>query len=200
MFDSKMLKPGNRFEGPKEHAGRWGLLWWRIRDWWWDTPIFKAYEKVEHFYYRLKKWWEWRPVLWDNYDFDAHAIYALIHYKLKRINRCLENGVAIQEGQDMKALRLAIKLAGRIEADKYEDAFFRRHDKKWGELKTWFEPIPGSDSSYWRSARSNAVTEEEIEQERKESAEGYQAAEQKAVREKRWLFAIILKYDRNWWD
>jgi hypothetical protein len=200
MLNSKALKPGNRFEKPDKPIGRVRLMFRRIRDWWWETPVFEAYKKVKRFYYRLKKWIEWRPILWENYDFDAHTIYQLLRYKLERIYRCLENGHAIQEERDMKALRLAIKLAKRLEAGNYEDSFYDRHDKKWGELKTWFEPIPGSTNSYWRSSRPNAVTEQEKEQERKETRELYEAAQSKEAREKRWLFAIISKYDKVWWD
>lgn len=178
----------------------------KIYSWWIESAIGKAYYKVEWFfqkpYYQLKKLiqWQWNVFRFD-YDFDGHCMFAIIEYKLKRILPVLERGHAIQEDQDMHALRLAIKLAGRLKDDKYDIIQHDRHAKKWGESKYWFTPTgDGTGSSYMHSSRPNANTPEEKEQERKDFLAGCYASDAQMKREEKWLYAILHKYMRRWWD
>jgi len=175
--------------------------------WWIQSPISdKIHDLVWTFYSKpvqmIKKIYGWYTnVFKTDYDFDCHCLFAIIEYKLKRVEKCLLNGNSVQEGEDLKALKLAIKLAGRLKDDKYEEKFYVRHDRKWGELKTWFEPVnDGSGNSYWRSSRPNAVTNEQKEEEKSDRRTMYGASENQTKREERWLYAILHKYLRNWWD
>jgi hypothetical protein len=179
----------------------------KIYDWWIQTAVSGWYYDFEYKFiknpiFQVKRLYQWyKNVFQYDFDFDGHCLFAIIEYKLKRIERVLFNGHAVQEVKDLKALKLAIKLAGRLKEDKYEDRGHDRIEKKWGELKTWFEPCnDGTTNSYWRSSRPKANTEEEKEQEIADRRAQYVAADYKMKREERWLYDILHKYLRFWWD
>lgn len=199
MFDSKALKEPERKKS-----------WYydsKLYAWWVDTELSGyyysfTYKFIENPIFQVKRLvqWYWN-VFRNDYDFDGHCLYAIIEYKLKRLEKVLLNGHAIQQPQDMKALKLAIKIAGRLREDKYEEAFFDRFDKKWGEIHTWFEPCnDGSDRSFWRSSRPNVKTEEDKAQESADRTAGYESCHNRMKREEKWLYAILHKYLRYWWD
>ena len=195
MFRSKALKDFSNDKRSKLYL------------WWIQTPVAdKYYEFTWKFFSqpisRIKKLYGWyKNVFHNDFDFDGHCLFAIIEYKLKRVQKCLEKGHAIQEDQDMKALQLAIKLAGRLKDDSYDEPFWNRHDRKWGESKNWFEDCnDGSGNSYWRSSRPNANTEEEKAAERADHLTHCYAADAKRNREEKWLYGILNKYLRRWWD
>lgn len=170
--------------------------YWFIEKWWWKL----VWDHVKY----LQKVFAYAKLLRTDYDFDAQCLFRIIHLKLTRVKRSLLNGWAIQEEKDMRALDLAIKLAARLDND--HDYYWRphtRHDRKWGDLHSWFEPVDPSNpnsSSYWRSSRPNAVTDEQKEQERKEFLDSCYAEEFLRSRDRRLLFAILAKYIPVWWD
>jgi hypothetical protein len=194
MFQSKALKDYR----PKRS---------KLYMWWIQTSVS---EYVYDFFYKffkkpyrqLKKLYGWQVnVFWQDYDFDSHSIFIILEYKLKRIEKALIHGHAYQEPKDMKALKLAIKLAGRLREDKYEERGYDRIDAKWGESKHWFEPCnDGSGNSTMHSSRSKVNTPEEKEQEMAYRRKQYELSDARRQKENRWLYAIMLKYMRSWWD
>jgi hypothetical protein len=139
--------------------------------------------------------------MWTNWDFDAQTIFPLLEHKLKRILLCLENGHAHQEPKDLKALKLAIKLAKRVSEDYHESKYYDWHEARWGELKTWFTPVEGKKGySQWNSTRAKIVTEQDKAQEREAHIGMWPKIEKWRRRDERLLFAIIQNYYRNWWD
>ena len=140
------------------------------------------------------KLYQWQTNVFHNdYDFDSHSIYGILEYKLKRIQHALLNGWAVHEPKDLKALALAIKLAGRIRADNYEEAFMVKHDLKWGTANYTFEPN-------FVSHREGATTPELLALERKEFSHAFMRAEARTVRDRKLFFAIVHLYERIWWD
>jgi hypothetical protein len=195
MFDSKALKD---FSDKKRS---------KIYSWWVGTTVSKYYydftwKFIGRPIYLVKKLYGWYVNVFKNdFDFDGHSLYAIIEYKLKRVEKCLLKGYAIQEPKDMHALRLAIKLAGRLKEDKYEERSYDRIDRKYGEMKTWFEPCnDGTDNSYFRSSRSKVKTEEEKKEEWNYRLLQYNLSDYRMRREERWMYAILHKHLRIWWD
>jgi len=195
MFQSKALK-----DFPERTKSK-------LYKWWLESPIGDWYYRVTWKYFGkplqdVKKMWSWYwNVFRFDYDFDGHSLFAIIEYKLKRIQKVLQNGHAVQEPKDMKALKLAIKLAGRLKDDDYDEPFWNRHDRKWGESKHWFEPCnDGTGNSYWHSSRPNANTPEEKEQESQEHLAYRYASEAKRNREEKQLYSILQNHLRVWWD
>lgn len=195
MMESKLLKK-------LPHKERSTIYLWWIES------------KIGRFYYRMiskfiivpihhiKKTYSWYTnVFRHDYDFDGQCLFAIIEYKLKRLEKCLIDGYAFQSEKEMKALRIAIKISGRLKDDKYESIAYDRHDKKWGNIKTWLTPVNDeSGNSYFNSSRPNANTPEEKEQERKDFSAHYESAHIKMKKEEKLLYAILHKYLRFWWD
>jgi hypothetical protein len=195
MLLPKALKefPDKKYSKPYE--------WWiqsKFVDWiydfkwkWFGKPIFQ-----------IKRLYQWHMnVFRFDYDFDFHCMFAIIEYKLKRIEKCLIDGNAFQDPKDIKAIKLAIKLADRLKDDNYPEAFYKRHDRKWGKMKTWFTPCnDGTGCSTWNHSRPKANTPKLKEQESKEHLASMHAADAKAKREEKRLYDILHKYGRSWWD
>ncbi len=193
MFDSKAIK--DTPERSKLYH------WWidtKIADWWYDLTWKFFGKPISH----IKKMWGWYwNVFRFDYDFDGHCVFAILEYKLKRVERALLNGCAIHEPKDMKALKLAIKLAGRLKDDKYEERAVDRVDREWGDPKIWFEDCrdkPGY--STFHSTRSKIVTEEDKKAEYAYMRCQYKLAEDRKKKEEHRLYAILHKYLRSWWD
>lgn len=196
MFQSKALK----YDEEK-------ISWRKKLYWWWiETSLSKFYYKwirilVKNPTYQIKRLieWYWNVFRFD-YDFDGHCLFAIIEYKLKRLQKVLLNGHAVQELKDLKALRLAIKLAGRLKAEEYSHRFHERHESKFGKKEYWFTPQQDSDYLTMHTQQENAVFEKDKKRARKEFISGLTLADATERREQKWLFDILNKYLRNLWD
>lgn len=197
MFNSKALK---EFRNKKRS---------KLYEWWIESKLVDWYYHYSWKFFgnpwfqikRLIQWY-WNVFRFD-YDFDGHCLFAIIEYKLKRIQKALEHGHAIQEDRDMKALNMAIELAGRLkdEYENYEDPFYRRHDKKWGKMKTWTIPAEDHPGMFiWKHSRSKAKTKKQKKFEIKDFMAMGKSIEAKKKREEKWLYDILFKYLRRWWD
>jgi hypothetical protein len=185
MIDLKPIKY------PREHSKFY--LWWietSLSRWYYDftwkffgNPIFQVK--------RLYQWYV--NVFRNDYDFDAHCLFAIIEYKLNRVEKSLLNGLAWQEDRDMKALKLAIKLAGRLKDDKYEEVAWARMDKKWGEIQIDWKAQP-------ISSRSKVKTEEDNNLMWADRLKQYELSEKRKKRDERNLYVILHKYINKWWD
>ena len=110
---------------------------------------------------------------------------------MKRLEKVLSEGCGVQEPKDMKALKLAIKLAGRLKEDDYEHRFIRIFQKKWNRItpgRTFLDkdvlPVP--------SDKQRACHDD--------WNRGYEGSEMRMQREERALYGILQKYLRVWWD
>ena len=194
MINSKALKP---LEDKKVS---------RLYSWWINTAFARKYYgllwTIKKPFLDLKKMveWYWNVFRYD-YDFDGSCLFRIIEYKLKRVQKVLENGHAIQDAKDMQALRIAIKVAGRLSQDNYSDRAYRKHDVKWGEYKHWFTPNEHNpEYSTWNSSRANAVTEEQKAEERADRKLLWAIEEMQQQRDERRLYGILQKYLRRLWD
>lgn len=194
---SKALKPWRKLKEP-------------------TTGFGKIKEKIlsfvkEHFYYpvesflrrnyeRTKRSVAYARFGWLHYDFDSAFLYDLMAFKLRRILDCLIHGHAIQEKENMDALREAIKICDRLHENEYDAKYYKAHEKKWGKLKTWFTPVEGSTSSQWNSTRKGIVTKADERNERKDHRKIWDLEEQDRRADIDRLAEILKKYERSWWD
>lgn len=198
MFNSKAIKGSADWKVENKTWKHSLLNWWH--DCWLAEKLHELkYTIKKPFSYFKKSWdWHWNVFRYD-YDFDGHSMFAIIEYKLKRILPQLENGHAVQEDVDMKALKLAIKLAGRLKDDKYDERGYDRHERKWGQLKMWFTPA-SKTTSEMHTSRPKALTEEQKEQEKNEHWAYLVLSDKITKRDEKWLYSILHKHLRSWWD
>lgn len=142
---------------------------------------------------------------YNNFDWDCGYVHQLMLFKLKRLRKGLHEGYAIHEEKHIKALDLCIKLLD-LNINGPNDKFMRLHDEKWGPLDWKFEKIEGTENEpggpHSRSifSRSNAITEEQKEQERKEMIIAYNIDERRQERFLQTAYKILMKYHRYFWD
>lgn len=196
MFQSKALKEDSEYKEPS-----------KLYLWWIETTVSEYYYRFVHKFitdpiYQVKRLvqWYWNVFRFD-YDFDGHCLYAIIEYKLKRVDHSLYSGNSVHEDKDLKALKLAIKLAGRLKDDNYDMVAWERLQKKWGKLQSWTTPCEDKkDMLQWHSKFSNVKTPEDEEACNKERRYGYTVAYNKMLREQRWFYSLLNKHLRSWWD
>ena len=143
---------------------------------------------------------------WLNYDFDFGFTYNLMEFKLKRLLKCLENGHAVQEEEDLNALKEMIKVVRRLHRERYDEKYLRLHDKKWGKTETLSIPKVGEDGKIrhyeyksWKNSTKNA-SEEVKAQERREFRECWEKAEVDRCNDVDRLAELIKKHGPRLWD
>lgn len=180
-----------------------------------DTWYGKAYEKIKYPFQRVadffatyrerfSRCWAYARFAWKNYDFDGAYLIHLMTFKLKRIQRSLQNGWTMQDEKYMQALRLAIRLGDKLENYEYY-WFMNRHNKKWGEPDMQFEDCDDEASNKkglkrMEMYRKNVVDAATKEQERQEFLAASDADEAIKDRDSRLFFRLIEKYYPGWWD
>ncbi len=194
---SKAIKPEFGEEPPMKDEPTWKL---KLRSWWYDFFLYRWYSNVDVFIRRFKRVVKWGRFMWTNWDFDAATIFPLLERKLLRIQHCLINGHAIQEDKDLKALRVAIKLANRLSNDYHERKYYDWHERKWGDSVFWFTDTEDKNYKRWNSRRTKVKTKEDEEQEVTDLRKIWEKSPKWEDRDVKWLFAIIAKYYRVWWD
>lgn len=214
MLNSKALKP---FDEEDKKDTLWDKInHFRHGDSWLGDKFDDVMTFLENWLYynpraflrNIKRFWDYGRQGWSNFDFDGHYLLDDMQFKLKRIQKCLENGHAIpNQHNELKALKICIKLGDKLKDEwKNYRRFLTMHDKKWGELETWTEKVEGSEGKpggpyhRWLSKRVGAVTDEEKEQERKEFLEATRADEREKDRDRNLYFRILGKYLPYMWD
>lgn len=172
--------------------------------------LFKeyVYYPVDHF--RSRNWERLTRSLafaihgWMHYDFESAYIYDLMAFKMKRVLKCLETGHAIQEDEDINALKEAIEICERLFNGNYDDKYHEEHNKKWGEIESEHIPIVDADGkvrSYrWETARSGVKTPAQEKKERKEFMKTWENGEKDRVKDLNRLNEILIKHEPSWWD
>lgn len=174
------------------------------------SDAFKTYIywPVEHNYRvyseRISRSFAFARIGWLNYDFDSGFLYDLMSFKLKRIQKVLLDGHAIQENNDMDALKEAIKICDRLRECNYEDKYLRQHDKKWGGIRS--KHIPNYDengkhtTTTWQTSRAKAKTPKQKTKERNEFRVCWESGEADRLADLTRLFEIFKNHERTWWD
>lgn len=141
---------------------------------------------------------------WMHYDFESAYLYDIMAFKMKRIYECLENGHAVQEDEDMKALKEAIAICERLFKGNYDDKYYKAHDKKWGKMIS--KHIPEYDENgkikyyRWESSRPKAKTPKQKEKEVADLRQIWvnEEIDRKADIDR--LAEILKNHEPKWWD
>lgn len=152
--------------------------------WYWNTPIYKRIQKpLELFFYRVGVCFRWcRDVLWDKvYEFDSHGSFILLRYHLENIRRCIANGHHLDQGPELKQLRVAIKLLKRLENEFwYTDLLYKLMDRK------------GFKSRGYKQFRQNIYMQA--------FSECGKRCDAIKERDLKLFWLIFSKYYEGWWD
>jgi hypothetical protein len=184
----------------------------RIIGTYWDKIVeflfIDVYYSIEGFFSRyierIGRTLAFARFAWLNYDFDSAYLWDLIAFKLKRLRKCLVNGIAEQEEEHMAALSEAIEICERLFAEDYEEKHMALHDQKWGELKFWTEPFNYENSKplyhVFKSSRPNIKTDEDKQLERDELIKCMFDADKDREKDLDRLNELFKMYSRTWWE
>ena len=187
-----------------------------------DPDDLNFFQKVPYY---LKKWFfkepshfirryankihrafEYAKYSWDDYDWDMAYAYQIFEFKLKRLYKALEHGHAIQEPEDMKALREFTKIVHRLGNKNYDRKYHRLHDKRWGKLETKSIPEPEENGEVkyyrweaWRESTKNA-SQEVKDQERKEFLACWELGELDRCKDIDRMAEILKVHAPKFWD
>jgi hypothetical protein len=165
-----------------------------------DQYHYKIRVPIRVYLSYIRRMWDYRKLLKEDRDWDSHFIYIMLQFKLERVYKALKNGFAIHEKKDMAALRRCIKLLKNLSKDDYDEKYFKAHNKKWGKLKTWYDPIEGSDNLSWKSSRPKAKTPAQQIREREEFKKTWENADEDRKNDRLELFDLLHKHLDAWWD
>lgn len=156
---------------------------------------------------RILRAYDYAKFGWINYDFDMSCAWDLFDFKLRRLHKCLKNGHAVQEPEDMKALVEFTKIVNRLSNDRYERKYYRRHDKKWGKIESRTTPNYDSNGKIitytwhsWRSKCPENASDKLKKKERKETRTIWVNAKKDRARDVNRMAEILIKHGRSWWD
>lgn len=151
---------------------------------------------------RISRSYAFAKIGWLSYDFESLYIFELISFKLKRVESCLKNGHAIQEDEDMLALKEAIEICDRLFDEEYDSKYRELHTKKWGEQPD-FTTEPTETPQYSRIVfkdRPNVKSEEDKKLEREEFLKTFENAEQDRRNDLDRLNYLFKEHLPKWWD
>lgn len=158
-------------------------------------------ENIVDFFYDIQGWFYWKYRLLKHYirwikrislidNFNGHHIYGLIAYQLKDVEYSMLNGYIdfTDSPEDLKSIRIAIKLAKRLGDGYHESSSFDRYYEKWRKN----EP---EDRDFMESLRRAISAEERAD------LDLWRLTEQRQRdRDLKWLLAIMQKYSQKWVD
>lgn len=175
-----------------------------------EFVLFKIYYPPIDLFHRYKerigRSLAYAKLGWLHYDFDSAFLYDLLAFKMKRLYDCLENGHAIQEDNDMAALKEAIQISERLHEGNYDGKYLDQHDEKWGEIES--EHIPNYDEKgkiknyTWKTSRKGTVGVSEAveEQEHKEFRACFEKGETDRRADIDRLAHLLKEHGPTWWD
>jgi len=164
--------------------------------------VYPVQDFISKYSERISRSYAFANVGWKNYDFDSQFLFEIMSFKLKRIQKCLKNGCAVQETEDMSALQEAIDICERLSETDYDSKYHELHNKKWGEMVPWTTE-PTEDSEYKRLVfqnRANVKNEEDKELERKEFLHAFDLGELDRRKDLDRLNYLFKEYLPKWWD
>jgi hypothetical protein len=183
---------------------RWGRFLSRVSYLWLMYVYYPVRQPFFRYSERIGRSFAFAKHGWMHYDFESAYLYDIMAFKLKRIHATLLTGHAVQYPKDMNALKEAIKICERLFKGDYEWKYHRKHDKKWGKIRTKTTPIYSDDGKVkhytWTSSRGKANTKKQKELERKEFLQCWTLGEIDRKADLDRLNEILKKHEPSWWD
>lgn len=208
MFNSKALKKDCKgfrdcqYCEDIENRNFWHKFKFYFKSWF----VYSLTDRFTKYKERISRSLAYARFGWHNYDFDMSYAYGLFEFKLKRLQECLENGHAVQEQESMDALKRIIKLIRKLRMGRYENKYYRVHDKKWGKIES--ETTPNYDEkgeikhyswNSWREKTKNA-SKKVKDQERRETKKIYENAEKDRQNDIQEVADLLKKHGLTFWD
>ena len=144
----------------------------------------------------IKNLVNWFPIIWNDRQWDHSFFYEIMRFKLNKMEKYLRhNGHHIGSEKSANKIKVCVMLLNRLMEDNYHDLIFRPHDKKWGESKMYVK-----DDGYVEIDYPNVKTDEDKVNQKKDFRNRMSGVEYLNKQDLDYLFSILNKHIRNWWD
>lgn len=166
---------------------------------------------MKHFFYKIRHLWYdivhgvsnltiWFSVIWKDRWWDHHFFFVILHKKLSLMEKnFLENGHHVGREKDAHEMKVCRLLLERLMKDDYSPMTV--HEKKWGEANFIWKECDDNSEYYTLNIRHKKVkTEKDEIQQQKEFKRAIELEEYLKKQDIEYLFRIMKKHIRSWWD
>lgn len=172
-----------------------------------DFFKFKVFDRINSKYINFKigirNLIKWAPAVWKDRNYDYTFIFEILKFKLEQVEKLHRYyGHTLDSERRANEINRAIKILNRLTKQQYHEIAFMFHDKKWGDIILEVHDSEDEKTKSYpvETYRENVNNEDDEEQEKKEL---FRCMHQENYLEKQdieYLFRIMNKYIRGWWD
>lgn len=159
--------------------------------------------KIRQFFDGMSNLRYYFKVIWNDRDWDWTFLLLLMHKKMHKMSEYQKHhGISVNHERYAKELLIASELCRRLSGDHDYDKYQRKkHTEKWGELKTSSTPSETYKGMYTLHFNyEKAKTEYDQRKASEENSEIFKYEEQRIQFELDYLFNLMNKKIRTWWD
>ena len=171
-------------------------IWEKITEVWWDYT-----RPIRTFWYGIENLWSWKGVIWNDRQWDNGYFYDILYKKLTLMEEYYMDADScwsanhLKYAEDIKKTRLALK---RLIDDDYSP--YKEMDKKWGEIEMWTTPTNREDLVECNIKREKECNLEDMEKCSKDTIKTVRAEEALKTQDLEYVFSMLRKHIRTWWD
>ena len=144
----------------------------------------------------IKNLIRWFPVIWNDRQWDSYYFFKIIRRKLEIMEPFYRyDAMVLRREKEADRMKVCIMLLDRIIKDNYHEMAYKKFDKKWGESEMLFNEDGSLNIAY-----ENVKTEEDEKNKNKDIKESHNKEEFLINQDIEYLFKILNKRIRFWWD
>lgn len=107
--------------------------------------------RVKRFFKKICRSWDYAKFGWSNYDYDFGFLFSMLRFKLERMEKflCSKDALCCHEPPTRQSLRLAVRLAKRLEKDAYSHVNYLTDETNKRDLRWFFSIIEKYHGHWW---------------------------------------------------
>lgn len=160
--------------------------------------VLDFFSPISRTYYKLCRSLAWFKFAWSDRDYDSSYLLKVIAFKLKRMEKEILQDHHSPHKTTNQSLRLCIKLAEKLHKTDYS-YFMDLHRKKWGAID-FIKKVDPKNGNTYTTLGIPGLTPKQEKLERSEFLKAGKKDDSLEVRDKRWLYTIMEKYQHHWWS
>jgi len=152
--------------------------------------------------------YKWFPIIWKDRNFDKDYLLEIIRFKLEMmLDEFKRNGYRADTPDSNKRIEFCIRMIDELTEDRYEELLRKKHDLKYGRLKTYSfvhkVDEMGRPLLYrmeFLRTKVNPRNEALKEEEQRATIEMIEKVERRKERVRKALFGTMARYIDYWWE
>ena len=138
----------------------------------------------------------WFPVIWNDRQWDSYYFFSIMRRKLQIMEPFYRyDAMVLRREKEADRMKVCIMLLDRIIKEEYNEMAFKKFEETWGESEMLF-----NDNGSLNIVYENVKTEEDEKNKNKDIKESHSNEEFLINQDIEYLFKILNKRIRLWWD